>query len=89
MTHKEHYPNYIHHFDQTTQMASAPRRIFNKISSTLTSSRINHSSGRTSPRGNINQEKIRCYSVCVARLAIMVINKTKPSFSLKKNPRFC
>ncbi|XP_023749404.2 histidine kinase 1 [Lactuca sativa] len=73
MTHKEHYPNYIHHFDQTTQMASAPRRIFNKISSTLTSSRINHSSGRTSPRGNINQEKIRCYSVCVARLAIMAM----------------
>ncbi|KAL4569046.1 hypothetical protein LXL04_024673 [Taraxacum kok-saghyz] len=54
-------------------MASAPKTIFNKISATLTSSTINHSPGRRSPRGNINQEEIRCYSVCVARLAIMAM----------------
>ncbi|KAI3502827.1 hypothetical protein L1887_31169 [Cichorium endivia] len=54
-------------------MASTLTQIFNRISATLHSPRRNQSPGQRTPRGNINQEKFRCYSVCVARLAIMAM----------------
>ncbi|KAK9074779.1 hypothetical protein SSX86_003097 [Deinandra increscens subsp. villosa] len=49
-------------------LAAAPRRFFNKISSER--SRLPR---RRSSRSNVNQEEFRCYSVCLARVAIMVM----------------
>ncbi|KAI3665361.1 hypothetical protein L6452_43985 [Arctium lappa] len=54
-------------------MASVLRKLFDKISATVNSSRRNHSPCRRSLRSNVNPEEFRCYSVCVARLAIMVM----------------
>ncbi|GJS90801.1 histidine kinase 1-like protein [Tanacetum coccineum] len=53
-------------------MALALRRIFKTISATL-NSRSTRRPWRRGSRSNINQEEFQCYSVCVARLAIMVM----------------
>ncbi|XP_071694979.1 histidine kinase 1-like [Rutidosis leptorrhynchoides] len=52
-------------------MASALRRIFDKLF--VYSSARKQSSCRRSLSSNVNQEEFPCYSVCVARLAIMVM----------------
>ncbi|KAD3640692.1 hypothetical protein E3N88_29915 [Mikania micrantha] len=54
-------------------MASSAKRIFKNISATVALSARNHPSCRKSSRSNLNQDEFRCYSVCVARVAIMVM----------------
>ncbi|KAI3712812.1 hypothetical protein L1987_71378 [Smallanthus sonchifolius] len=54
-------------------MASAVRRIFSNIYAAITSSERNRAARRRSSGSNVYQEEFRCYSVCVARLAIMVM----------------
>ncbi|KAJ0838295.1 putative histidine kinase response regulator and transcription factor RR-A-type family [Helianthus annuus] len=53
---------------------SAVRRMFDQVSATLSSSGRNHLPSRMRrSRSDVNQDEFRCYSVFVARVAIMVM----------------
>lgn len=60
-------------------MATALRQFFDQISATVISSSEQNRlpARRRSSRSNVDQDEFRCYSVCVARLAIMLRNKLK------------
>lgn len=76
MPHKDHQANYMNTQClpvRTTKMASALRQIFDRCF--VYSSGRKQSSCRRSLSSNVNQEEFPCYSVCVARLAIMVRKK--------------